>query len=92
MTAEQILTARYSIELFPWGCDVRSVYANFMKQWHPDICKHPRANEIFAKINEMYKIVQKMNKVSTSSGFYSERSHPLGVRRMAKDFMRYIAR
>ena len=55
MTAEQILATRFSSEIFPTGCDLRRVYTHLMKQWHPDICRHPKASVVFAKVNELYK-------------------------------------
>lgn len=37
--------------------EIRSAYWRMAKQWHPDICKEPNAQEMFIKIKEVYDLL-----------------------------------
>lgn len=37
--------------------EIKSAYRRMVKQWHPDVCKEPGAQETFIKIKEAYEIL-----------------------------------
>ncbi len=37
--------------------NIKSAYRRMVKQWHPDVCKEPNAQETFIKIKEAYEIL-----------------------------------
>ncbi len=37
--------------------EIRSAYRRMVKQWHPDVCKEPNAQEMFIKIREAYELL-----------------------------------
>jgi len=37
--------------------EIKSAYRRMARQWHPDICKEPNAQEMFIKIKEAYEIL-----------------------------------
>jgi len=46
--------------------EIKSAYRRLVKQWHPDVCKEPDAQETFIKIKEAYEILS----VPTSKAKY----------------------
>ncbi len=41
---------------------LQSAYRKMVKKWHPDICKHPSADEKIKEINEAYDILKNQYK------------------------------
>jgi hypothetical protein len=39
------------------GKDLQSAYRRAARQWHPDVCKEPGAEEQFKRINEAYQVL-----------------------------------
>ena len=37
--------------------EIKSGYRRMARQWHPDVCREPSANEMFLKIKESYEIL-----------------------------------
>ncbi|MEZ0396812.1 MAG: J domain-containing protein [Anaerolineales bacterium] len=37
--------------------EIKSAYRRMVKQWHPDVCKEPNAQEMFIKIREAYELL-----------------------------------
>jgi hypothetical protein len=37
--------------------EIKGAYRRMVKQWHPDVCKEPNAQEVFIKIKEAYEIL-----------------------------------
>lgn len=37
--------------------DVKNAYRRAARQWHPDVCKEPNAQEVFLKIKEAYELL-----------------------------------
>lgn len=37
--------------------EIKSAYRRMVKQWHPDVCKEPNAQEVFIKIKEAHEIL-----------------------------------
>lgn len=61
MTAEEILNIEKCGDLFPNNIDEsKKVYRDLAHKWHPDLCKDPSASEVFSKINELYRMAEKM--------------------------------
>ena len=42
--------------------EIKTGYRRMAKQWHPDVCREPNANEIFLKIREAFEILSNPNK------------------------------
>lgn len=42
--------------------EIKSAYRRMVKQWHPDVCKEPNAQEMFIKIKEAYEVLSDSNK------------------------------
>lgn len=42
--------------------EVKFAYRRMVKQWHPDVCKEPNAQEMFIKIKEAYELLSDPNK------------------------------
>jgi hypothetical protein len=42
--------------------DIKSAYRRAARQWHPDICKEPNAQEVFLKIKEAYELLSEPSK------------------------------
>jgi len=89
MTAEQILAMRYSSEIFPAGSDLKAIYKNLIKQWHPDICKHPKASIVFQRIINLYQTAVRSVTVFDDTA-YNESEHPLGLRYLYLKDIRYV--
>ncbi len=61
MTAEEILKIEKCGDLFPNDLDEsKKVYRILAHKWHPDLCDDPSAGKVFAKINELHKMAEKM--------------------------------
>jgi len=41
--------------------DIKSAYRMMARQWHPDVCKEPDANQVFMRIQEAYQILSNEN-------------------------------
>lgn len=41
--------------------EIKTAYRRMVKQWHPDICREPNANEIFIRIQEAYQLLSNTN-------------------------------
>lgn len=55
MEAAEILSVTKCGDLFPYGEDeVKLKYKELAKAWHPDTNDHPEAQEVFAKLTELY--------------------------------------
>jgi hypothetical protein len=44
--------------------EIKTGYRRMARQWHPDVCKEPNANEIFLKIKDAYEILNNPDKKS----------------------------
>ncbi len=44
--------------------EIKSAYRRMVKQWHPDVCKEPNAQEMFVRIKEAYELLSDPNKRS----------------------------
>ena len=47
----------YGVLGLPTSCsaeDIKNGYRRMARQWHPDVCREPNANEIFLRIKEAY--------------------------------------
>ena len=42
--------------------EIKSAYRRMVKQWHPDVCKEPNAQDMFIKIKEAYELLSDPNK------------------------------
>lgn len=42
--------------------EIKTAYRRMVKQWHPDVCKEPNAQEMFIKIREAYELLSNPNK------------------------------
>lgn len=42
--------------------EIKSAYRRMARQWHPDICKEPNAQEMFIKIKEAYELLSNPTK------------------------------
>lgn len=42
--------------------EIKSGYRRMVKQWHPDVCTEPKANEMFLKIRDAYDILSNESK------------------------------
>lgn len=58
LTAEQILATSKPEKLFSSLAAVSSEFKSLMKQWHPDFSKDPKANEVSAHINDLFRQAQ----------------------------------
>lgn len=55
MTSEQILACKRPEQLFPSDVSkAKKLYHDLAMQWHPDLCKHPKASEVAAHLNKLY--------------------------------------
>ena len=41
---------------------IKSGYRRMVKQWHPDVCKEPNANDVFLSVQRSYEILSNENK------------------------------
>ena len=65
--------------------EIKSAYRRMVKQWHPDVCKEPNAQEAFIKIKEAYEILSNpMTKAKYDAGLALEAS--LGKRQETQNF------
>lgn len=44
--------------------EIKSAYRRMVKQWHPDVCKEPNAQEMFIRIKEAYELLSNPGKRS----------------------------
>lgn len=42
--------------------EIKSAYRRMVKQWHPDVCKEPNAQEMFIRIKEVYELLSNPTK------------------------------
>lgn len=42
--------------------EIKSAYRRMVKQWHPDVCKEPNAQEMFIRIKEAYELLSNPNR------------------------------
>lgn len=42
--------------------EIKSAYRRMVKQWHPDVCKEPNAQEMFIRIKEAYELLSNPTK------------------------------
>ena len=42
--------------------EIKSAYRRMAKQWHPDVCKEPNAQEMFIRIKEAHELLSNPNK------------------------------
>lgn len=42
--------------------EIKSAFRRMARQWHPDVCKEPNAQEMFVKIKEAYELLSDPNK------------------------------
>ena len=42
--------------------EIKRGYRRMAKQWHPDVCKEPNAQEIFLKVQKAYELLSNVNK------------------------------
>lgn len=55
VSEKQILEAKKAGDIFSSDVDrIKAQYKDLVKQFHPDVNKSPKANEIFQKLNELY--------------------------------------
>lgn len=60
LTAEDIFNANCPGDIFTQDAAfLKKEYQTLSKLWHPDVCSHPQASEIMAKINKLYGQAQK---------------------------------
>lgn len=69
--------------------EIKSAYRRMVKQWHPDVCKEPNAQEMFIKIKESYELLSDPNKrarydaglaLEASLGAADKQSNQIGYR------------
>lgn len=42
--------------------EIKSAYRRMVKQWHPDVCKEPNAQEMFIRIKDAYELLSNPNR------------------------------
>lgn len=42
--------------------EIKTAYRRMVKQWHPDVCKEPNAQEMFIRIKEAYELLSNPNR------------------------------
>ncbi|NPV77940.1 MAG: DnaJ domain-containing protein [Anaerolineae bacterium] len=42
--------------------DIKAAYRRMVKQWHPDVCKEPNAQDMFIRIKEAYELLSNPTK------------------------------
>lgn len=57
VTSQQILSAKKCGDIFSSDCkqDVIAEYREIARVYHPDISTDPKANEVMAKVNQLYE-------------------------------------
>lgn len=69
--------------------EIKSAYRRMVKQWHPDVCREPNAQEMFIKIKEAYELLSDPNKrarynaglaLEASLGAADKQSNQIGYR------------
>ncbi|MCS6833567.1 MAG: hypothetical protein NZ521_08330, partial [Flammeovirgaceae bacterium] len=56
---EKILKATYPLEVFTIK-NYKKEYLEMVKLLHPDVCHHPKTNDVLIKLNELRRQLEEM--------------------------------
>jgi hypothetical protein len=69
--------------------EIKTGYRRMVRQWHPDVCNEPNANEVFLRIREAYDILSNPNKKArydVGLSFAAQQPKPVNVRNFANGY------